>query len=172
MAMLKRLLLILIVPLVVASCGGSAPEEEPKVKRAPRPKPKPAAEARADQADEKAPEISPDVKHRNPFLSYVVVRKGSQKDKKIRGPLERYPLEVFRVIAVVAGDSTRDSYALVQAPDNKRYIVRTGDVMGNKEGRIVGINTGGITVKEVNRNFAGEVTSTTEQVLKLPSKEK
>jgi Tfp pilus assembly protein PilP len=71
--------------------------------------------------------------------------------------------------AVVSKDK---SYALILAPDTKRYIVKKGDAIGTREGKITKIDISGITVREVERDARGEILSTPETELRLPEKER
>lgn len=168
--MTKRLtgfmLLLLLVPLVLSGCGYEEPEQGP-IKRAPQPQQ--TASAEAEGAGEAARQVAPlGAKQRNPFQNYILLTRGDSTRVKIRGPLECCELELFRVKGVVV--APENSYALVQAPDGKRYIVRTGFVMGLREGKVIDIDDLGLTVREYARDSKGKVISKTDVVLTLPKK--
>jgi Tfp pilus assembly protein PilP len=155
-----------IVPFSLYSCKKKAEEKaaEP-LKRAGAPKPAVTAPS-GEKAEEEAVETGIDVKLRNPFQSHILVQRGTEGEKKAKGPLECCEVNSFKVVAVVV--STDSSFALLQAPDTKRYIVRKGDLIGTNEGRIVQIGHRGILVKEHIKDEEGTVLSTTEIELNLP----
>jgi Tfp pilus assembly protein PilP len=161
---LKILLLTAFIPIFLVSCG-SEPEKEWKPKRAKTPAQAAPAPPPPSEPVTKA-EKEPGKPKRNPFLSYIVLLGDTGKPQKVRGPLECCELNLFRLVAVVKGKET--GYALLQAPDNKRYIVRRGDVMGLKEGKIIRIDTRSITVREHTRNIEGKIISTSDEEISLP----
>jgi Tfp pilus assembly protein PilP len=58
----------------------------------------------------------------------------------------------------------------VQAPDGKRYVVRRGDSMGARDGRIIKINSKSIMVREHTRDEDGSIKSTEDIELRLLEK--
>jgi Tfp pilus assembly protein PilP len=161
---LKILLLAAFIPIFLVSCG-SEPEKEWKPKRAKAPaQAAPAQPAPEEPVAEVAKE--PGKPKRNPFLSFIVLLGDTGKPQKVRGPLECCELNLFRVVAVVKGEEA--GYALIHAPDNKRYIVRRGDVMGLKEGKIIRIDPRSITIREHTRNSEGKIISTSDEEIGLP----
>ncbi|MFQ5353674.1 MAG: pilus assembly protein PilP [Thermodesulfobacteriota bacterium] len=102
-------------------------------------------------------------------MSYIIIRKAKEKVERVKGPLECCSLDLFRVMAVVlSGDS---SYALVNAPDGKRYIVRRGDLMGLAGGRIIKIDSDGLKVRVYKRDDDGRAVSFNDEALKILTKE-
>ena len=87
---------------------------------------------------------------RNPFASYLA--KQIEKPARERTPLECCDLMTFKVSAVVV--SPTGNYALLQASDGKRYIVKKGDRIGLKDGSIVHIGKDVLVVEE-NRKGSG-----------------
>lgn len=163
---LKIIFVAALAPFLLNACAKEAPPPPQPVKKA-QAQPQPA-QAKADTTDKTAGVDSTlDVKRRNPFQSHIVILKGTEGPKKIRGPLECCELNQFRIIAVVI--SADGSYALVQAPDTKRYIVKHGDVMGAREGKVIGFDARGITVREYERDEAGKVVNTSDTELRLPA---
>jgi len=162
-----KILFMLMLPLFVMACGSN--DSEQFVPRRAHPK---VAATKADTdifANIEHKKINLERPTRNPFLSYIIVRKGRKKAVRIKGPLECCSLELFRVIAVVlSGDS---SYALVNAPDRKRYIVRRGDLMGQNGGRIIKIDSNGLKVREYARDDNGRVISFKDRPLTILTKE-
>ncbi len=168
--MVKRLhifFLVALLPFLLISCG--AQEEKPFV---PAPRPKPAAQApAAGQADAQMElhELTPASKERNPFVSHIMLLRGTKTAKKIKGPLECCEVGQFKLLAVVVAPT--NSSALLQAPDGKRYIVKSGDVLGSRDGRIVRIMPGSLTVREHTLDEAGKVVSSADVELALPARE-
>ncbi len=165
---LKYLILAALVPLFMFSCKKEEPKEaEPEKKPAatsPAESAKPAAEPvqEAKAKEEDAPGL-----RRNPFLSHIVLEAGVRKEKKVKGPLECCEAGSFKVIAVVTG--LEKSSALVLAPDMKRYIVREGDILGVREGRIVKIDGKGITIREKMLDEDGKAATINDVELRMPS---
>jgi len=108
---------------------------------------------------------------RNPFQSHIVLAKAAPgAAQKAKGPLECCEISMFKVLAAVVGVSDSEGFALVQAPDGKRYVVRRGDIMGAREGRVTRINDKGLVIREVTRDEDGKVKSTEDIELKLEKK--
>lgn len=108
---------------------------------------------------------------RNPFQSHLVLMKASpDSPQKIKGPLECCELSIFKVMAAVVGVSDTEGFALVQAPDGKRYVVRRGDVIGARDGKVVKIHSKGIIVREHTRDEDGKIKSTEDIDLKILEK--
>ena len=81
-----------------------------------------------------------------------------------REPLEAYPLESLRMVGTL--QQKKDMYALVKAPDNTLFRVRTGNYLGQNFGRIVDISESGIKLKEITQDGGGNWEEK-EQVLQL-----
>ena len=164
----KILIALLVLPLFLVSCGSKAPEEEWKPKRA-----KVATTPKANLASIKKAKIRSMEKkmmvrgpENNPFLSHIIVRKGVETEEQLKGPLECCAISLFRLLAVVVGSES--SYALLQAPDSKRYIVRKGDLIGTRGGKVVRIDKMGLTIRENSYNTSGKVISSSDTALMLP----
>ena len=70
-----------------------------------------------------------------------------------REPLEAYALESLRMVGTL--EQKKQVYALVKAPDNTLYRVRSGNYLGQNFGRIVGINESSIKLKEILQDSGG-----------------
>ncbi len=160
---LAIVLSIAVLPLVFSGCGGYEEPEQGAIKRSPAPKPKPQAPA-AKQEQVLSSELAG--RQRNPFQSHLLTMKGKAARVKVKGPLECCELDLFRVQAMV--DAGADSYALVLAPSGKRYLVKVGDVIGAREGRVTAIDFRGVTVREQVKTPDGTVLSSSDVVLGLP----
>ncbi len=162
-----KILFVILLPLLLAACGSNDSETFVPKRAHPKVTGKNAAEETMPRMEHK--KISAERPSRNPFLSYIIVRKSREKRERIKGPLECCDLNLFRVMAVVVSDN--GSYALVHAPDGKRYIVRRGDLMGQNSGRVIRIDSGGIKVREYMRDDDGRVVSFKDRSLKILTKE-
>lgn len=163
---LKILLVVAVIPLLLVSCKSEQPPTSGRFERAKIPKPAPVEAVAPDDAVLKKG-VASKASRRNPFLSYIVINKGAKRAVKVKGPLECCELNLFRLVAVVVSQDS--SFALVESPDKKRYIVRRGDLIGTMSGKITRINTGSITVREYERNASGKVVSTSDEELRLPT---
>lgn len=166
---LKKGVLVALLPLALAACGKDQPKQAEPVKKArpaaPSPVPSPAVD------EKKETEVKPeafDARYRNPFQSHIVMMQGRESSKKIRGPLECCDLDQFTIVAVVVGPDS--AFALVQAPDAKRYVVRRGDVMGPRDGKVVKITESGLVVREYVRDEDGAIVTTQDIEVNLPAK--
>jgi Tfp pilus assembly protein PilP len=163
---LKILLVVATIPLLLVSCKSEQSPTSGRFKRAKIPTPAPVEAPASDDAAVKE-ERGAKASYRNPFLSYIAIRKGVDKAVKVKGPLECCELNLFKLVAVVV--SPDSSFALVESPGKKRYIVRRGNFIGARGGKITRINTRSITVREYEKNVSGEVISTSDEELRLPT---
>lgn len=110
-------------------------------------------------------------KYRNPFQSHIILMKAVPgAPQKIRGPLECCELSMFKVLAAVVGVSDSEGFALIQAPDGKRYVVRRGDVLGARDGKVIKIHPKGLVIREHTRDEDGKIKSTDDIELRLEKK--
>lgn len=169
--MSRTILTIIALSLVpaLASCGKKEAEQAGA---------KPAVKKQALSQAQAPIEISApiastaDAKFRNPFQSHLVVTRGLETGKKARGPLECCDLSTFKLLAIVVGSSDSEGFGLLQAQDGKRYIVRRGDSIGSREGKVVKLTSKSIVVREVQRDDEGKVKSSDDIELRLPEKSK
>jgi type IV pilus assembly protein PilP len=70
-----------------------------------------------------------------------------------REPLEAYPLESLRMVGTL--EQKKQMYALVRAPDNTLFRVRSGNYVGQNFGRIVGISESAVKLKEIVQDGTG-----------------
>jgi len=169
---MKRISFFILAALLaapLAGCGGGEETSEGRFAPPRRPAPQKQAQPEAPaEEEERKLLLETGEKLRNPFQSHLVVMREQQVDEEVRGPLECCELTAFTVRAIIsAGEG---SSALVLAPDGKRYIVKRGDVMGVKGGRVIRVDAEGITVREYKTDVDGKVVSTKDVVLKVPEK--
>lgn len=72
-------------------------------------------------------------------------------------PLQRYQLGQLRAAAILT-DSDGQRFAMVEDATGRGYTVKVGDIVGNKNGKVVSIDESQVNVLESSTNFAGEVT--------------
>jgi type IV pilus assembly protein PilP len=70
-----------------------------------------------------------------------------------REPLEAYPLENLRMVGTL--EQKKEMFALVRAPDNTLYRVKSGNYLGQNFGRIVGISESAVKIKEIVQDSTG-----------------
>src|SRR3954462_15818174 len=70
-----------------------------------------------------------------------------------RDPLEAYPLESLRMVGTL--EQSKQMFALVRAPDNTLFRVRSGNYVGQNFGRIVGIAEASVKLKEIVQDSGG-----------------
>lgn len=85
---------------------------------------------------------------RDPFKSFIRVETGTGDL-----PLQQWHLEQLELVAVVTGGAS--PYAMVQDPDGLGYVVRRGDLIGRRWGRVSQIKARTIVVQERGYDFAG-----------------
>ena len=81
-----------------------------------------------------------------------------------REPLEAYSLESLRMVGTL--EQKKVMFALVRAPDNTLFRVRSGNYVGQNFGRIVGISESSIKLKELVQDGTGNWEEK-DQVLQL-----
>jgi type IV pilus assembly protein PilP len=81
-----------------------------------------------------------------------------------REPLEAYGLENLKMVGTL--EQLKQVFALVKAPDNALFRVRTGNYLGQNFGRITEISESAIKLKEITQDGGGNWEEK-EQVLLL-----
>lgn len=161
-----------LVPFFLVSCK-KEPEKQPEpLKRAAPAVKAPASQAQTQAQDaevKKEEEPAVEVKQRNPFQSHFMAAKPAEAvAKRPKRPLECCEAASFRLLAVMAGFDF--PAALVQAPDGKRYIIKKGDIIGPREGKVVKITDRSVIVRELITSTDEEAKVTaTDTEIKLPA---
>lgn len=84
---------------------------------------------------------------RDPFAPLVQkIKKMSTKPEKEKGPLEKFELSQFRLMALLIIQGT--PRAMVKAPDGKSYTVKPGDLIGSNGGIVKRIETKTVVIDE------------------------
>ncbi len=82
-----------------------------------------------------------------------IPEKLAEHEKRVREPLEAFPLESIQMLGTITQD--KETFALVKAGPNL-YRVKKGNYMGQNFGVITGIDEGGIKLKELVQDSGGE----------------
>ncbi|MBW7956811.1 MAG: pilus assembly protein PilP [Deltaproteobacteria bacterium] len=168
---MKRTLFIalaMFLPLLAASCSKT---EEAVVDKAAKPAAKKEqAKAAETPVQTAGTESGGTADLRNPFQSHLIASRGIEGPARIKGPLECCELNSFKLMAVVVGSADSEGYALIQAPDSKRYVIRSGDTLGTREGKVMKFTSNAVVIREVSRDEAGKVRSSEDIELRLPEK--
>ncbi len=93
---------------------------------------------------------------RDPFAPLIeekseVVEAVADVPEMVRGPLEKYELSQFRLMAIVVIKGVPN--AMVATPDGKSYRVKEGDYIGLKHGLVQRIETKSLGVDEHGLSF-------------------
>ncbi len=90
---------------------------------------------------------------RDPFASLLIVPAPPEGPLPSKGPqktiLQQHELKQFRVIGIVLGELGH--YAIVSAPDGKRYMISKGTPIGLYDGTVSEIAPNSILVTEMHR---------------------
>lgn len=84
---------------------------------------------------------------RDPFVPlFQQIHKKNGKAERDKGPLEKYELSQFRLMALLIVEGS--PRAMVKAPDGKGYTVKPGDLIGANGGVVKRIETKTVVVSE------------------------
>ena len=84
-------------------------------------------------------------KLRSPFED---VEKMPASDILNANPLQAYPINMLRFVGTLSQD--KDLLGFILTPDNMLYPVRTNDLLGDHQGKIIGIDSDKLNVLEKN----------------------
>lgn len=86
---------------------------------------------------------------RDPFVPLVQqIRQSKAKPTRNLGPLEKFDLSQFRLLAMLIVKGT--PRAMVKAPDGKSYSVKPGDLIGPNGGVVARIETKTVAIDEAS----------------------
>lgn len=164
--MVKYCLLLLTVPFLLTACKGEEPSQPAAVtkKRAPKRVKKPVAVVK--EVDVKKTQVALPIGkiERNPFKPFTVA--GIKKIAKPATPLQRYQVGQFKLVAVIWGIDP--PVGMVEAPDGKGFVVKRGDLIGNRNGRVARVKRNSILIVERYKDHTGRMV-TEKLEIKLPS---
>jgi type IV pilus assembly protein PilP len=154
---------------LIAGCSETGKPVAPPP--APKPQPKSAmtgtvAETKTEVPSEQVYAYNP-AGRRDPFTPIVI----KEEKKAIGGtktPLERYPLNEFKLAGIVWGGL--GYHAMLEGPDGKGYFVKVGTVIGPNRGVIKKITQNAMTIEEKFKDPTGQVNKK-EVVIELRKKQ-
>ncbi|MBI5286030.1 MAG: pilus assembly protein PilP [Deltaproteobacteria bacterium] len=160
---------LLMVFASVTACKKAEPPQSPVPvvkKEAVKPPPAPPQEVKEAKVEEKkAEEVIPQRK-RNPFKPFVVKGVGGPIEVvEPKVPLQRFEMSQLKLVAIVWGIDP--PVGMVEAPDGKGYIIKKGDLIGNRNGFVAKVDKDQVVVEERFKDYLGEM-QVNEIILKLP----
>lgn len=158
--MARRFIICLSLLAATTSCGGSGSSSGKKPAAAKKAPPPVAAPV------EEAPEMPTGLEYvyspvgkRDPFRSILLdlVAADQKPDENAPpdcGPLCKWELEQFKLVAVISGVS--NPMAMVEDPQRRGHLVRRGAFMGKRNGKVTQIRSGEIVVTEIFKDQMGK----------------
>lgn len=104
---------------------------------------------------------------RDPFMP-IIIKEEKKALAGIKAPLERYPVNEFKMTGVVWGGL--GYHAMLEGPDGKGYFVRVGTKIGPNQGVVKKITQSSMIVEEKYKDPQGEVNRK-EIVIELRKKQ-
>lgn len=110
---------------------------------------------------------------KDPFKPYIVEPPAPAKSKASRGPrasalpIQSFDVNKFKLVGIIAG--LKENRALIVDPYRKGYVVKTGMLLGNNNGRITRITGDAVEVLEQFRDDSGIIRKRTVRLV-LPQK--
>jgi len=162
----SKIVFLIVIPMFIAlffleACG----DKKAPSKAAPA---KPAQEAAAQSTDAKTAKPAEEVitydrkGKRDPFVSLVVT--ATEKPKKGQTPLENYDISSIKILGIVWNE--KGNFAEIVLPDGKAYTLREGMTIGLHAGKIEKIDKNSITIREMIKDYKGQLKPK-ETILKL-----
>lgn len=166
---------IFILALMTGSCKNAPPTSAGKGPAAQKAQKTGKADAGVPKAEEKKGasetyQYEPRGR-RDPFLSIIEMsKKEREADKKKKGvkPAELFDAREIKVTAI-AKDKDR-YYAMVELPDKKFFTVKEGMTIGIYGGKVIKIDPARVVIRELIKNYKGELQPK-DTVLLLRSEE-
>ena len=158
--------LILSVPFLLTACKGDEPQQPAAVvkKRAPKRVKQPVAAAKAEVEGSKVP-LSIGRIDRNPFMPFKIAMSGGPIAQPTT-PLQRYPVGLLKLVAVIWGIDP--PVGMLETPDGKGFVVRRGDLVGDRNGKVARVKRDMVVVVERYKDVSGKFATKTMEI-KLPS---
>lgn len=156
-----------VAAAVGMGCGGSAPQNEPVATAQQAAKP---AAAPIGDALEQQPLIAEytyqPVGKRDPFRSYFDNTDSLEIIPMVNedcGLLCQFEVDQLRVVAVVSGVAS--PLAMIEDPDGRGHMVRRGNPIGKRSGKISEIRRDRVVITELLRNQQGQVIPVETEML-------
>ncbi|MBF0429391.1 MAG: pilus assembly protein PilP [Magnetococcales bacterium] len=121
--------------------------------------------ALAEDAPKKSEYVYKATGSRDPFKPPIEVEKKLAetnntpepvKPLRVKEPLEDFQLDSLKLVAILLTSDGNDSAAMVQDPQGKGHLIRKGYYLGSKEGQVIDIQDGVITIQEPPNSKNGD----------------
>jgi len=106
---------------------------------------------------------------RDPFKPFIKREEPIRPKGVIESPLLKYELSQLKLVAIIVGGN--EDRAMVEDSEGKGYIIRIGDYIGNRFGRVKEIRKDGVIIEEAYKDIVGRIR-TKEIILYLHPQEK
>jgi|YelNatPaOPRAMG01_1025707.scaffolds.fasta_scaffold198051_2 type IV pilus assembly protein PilP len=106
---------------------------------------------------------------RDPFRPFIKREEPIRPKGVIESPLLQYELNQLKLVAIIVGGN--EDRAMVEDSEGKGYIIRVGDYIGNRFGRVKQIRRDAVIIEEVYKDIVGRIR-TKEIILYLHPQEK
>jgi type IV pilus assembly protein PilP len=106
---------------------------------------------------------------RDPFRPFIKREEPIRPEGVIESPLLQYELNQLKLVAIIVGGN--EDRAMVEDSEGKGYIIRVGDYIGNRFGRVKQIRRDAVIIEEVYKDIVGRIR-TKEIILYLHPQEK
>jgi type IV pilus assembly protein PilP len=106
---------------------------------------------------------------RDPFRPFIKREEPIRPKGVIESPLLQYELSQLKLVAIIVGGN--EDRAMVEDSEGKGYIIRVGDYIGNRFGRVKQIRRDAVIIEEVYKDIVGRIR-TKEIILYLHPQEK
>ncbi|TRO84119.1 pilus assembly protein PilP [Desulfuromonas acetexigens] len=165
---------MIALALLVAGCGQEAPPSPPKKPASKKVEaPMPKADAKPLPTEQQLEEAQPVFTYdpsmrRDPFVPLIEPKKPLANSDEPLTPLQQVELGQLRLVGVITGKG--EPMAMVSAPGGKSYILRKGVKVGRNNGVVIGVDAGGVSVREKYYDFVGEVRENLQKI-NLPKRE-
>ena len=157
--MMKNSLMLAVSLLVISGCSGGGQQASAPPASAPAAQqPKTALTSTITKTTVEAPaeevySYQP-AGRRDPFMP-IVVKEEKKGVAGAKAPLERYPVNEFKLSGIVWGGL--GYHAMLEGPDGKGYFVKQGTIIGPNRGKVKKITRDAMIIEEQFRDPAGEL---------------
>lgn len=92
---------------------------------------------------------------RDPFVSFLQKEEPVKPKGVIASPLQQYELSQLKLVAIIVGKG--QDIAMVEDSEGKGYIIREGDYIGNRFGKVKDILPDKVIIEETYKDILGQL---------------
>lgn len=92
---------------------------------------------------------------RDPFASFLKKEEPVRPEGVGSSPLQQYELRQLKLVAIIVGEG--QDMAMVEDSEGKGYVIREGDYVGNRFGRVKEILPGKVVLEETYKDILGQI---------------